>query len=265
MRNELACSTLLIATISFLSGIEPAAAIKKAPYPEVKVNIADRYVPDAAFEAMRKALANAVSKKDASELFRLVGPTFTWTTLGGPNDQFDMGRNALDNFKVVFGFREFGSDSDGGVESGPFWDILATFAVDATYYKVPDAGNLVCGPISADVVDEDVQEKANDIIGTEDDQPDWYFTIADTPVAKAASDSGAPIAKIGKVALPVVSTYPDQKSASVPLPTHLEVLLPSGKSGWIPAAAARPLVSERLCYAKTPKGDWKIVNYDQVE
>jgi len=47
--------------------------------------------------------------------------------------------------------------------------------------------------------------------------------------------------------------------------THVEVLLPNGKSGWLPASAVRLFDSERLCYAKTAKGDWKIATYDQIE
>ncbi len=60
----------------------------------------------------------------------------------------------------------------------------------------------------------------------------------------------------------MLGVHPDQKDAK---PTHLEVLLPSGKSGWIPAAAARPLVSSRLCYSKTRAGEWKITLFDQNE
>jgi hypothetical protein len=43
------------------------------------------------------------------------------------------------------------------------------------------------------------------------------------------------------------------------------VLMPNGKSGWIPISAARALTTERLCYARTAKGEWKIVAYDQPE
>ena len=46
---------------------------------------------------------------------------------------------------------------------------------------------------------------------------------------------------------------------------HIEVLLPSGKSGWIPVAAARPVVTNRMCYAKNSAGEWKIVLFDQAE
>ena len=61
-----------------------------------------------AFDAMRKALADAIARKDAGALFGLVEPTFVWTVESESTDQFDMGRDALHNFKVAFGFHEFG-------------------------------------------------------------------------------------------------------------------------------------------------------------
>src|SRR2546423_7992857 len=81
-------------------GLPASAAIKRVPYPEIKVEVIAAYRPDAAFEVMRKALADAVAKKDAAALFELVGPTFVWTLQGGATDQFDLGRDALHNFKV---------------------------------------------------------------------------------------------------------------------------------------------------------------------
>jgi hypothetical protein len=33
----------------------------------------------------------------------------------------------------------------------------------------------------------------------------------------------------------------------------------------VPASAVRPFDSERLCYAKTASGEWKISAYDQIE
>jgi len=244
----------------------PAAAIKKVAYPEIKVEVAAVYKPDPAFEAMHKAFADAAAKKDAAAMFTLVGPTFLWTAQNEPTIEFDLGRNALHNFKVVFGFRELGKDVDGPVENGPYWEALQAFAADGTFYAANDSGNLVCGPIGASVVDEQAFEQARKAIAGPDDEADWYFTLAETSVAKAPGDTGPPIAKVGTVALPVLSVYPEA-SADKPstAPTHLEVLLPSGKSGWIPAASARALVSERLCFAKTPDGSWKIAAYDQAE
>ena len=66
--------------------------------------------------------------------------------------------------------------------------------------------------------------------------------------------------------MPVLSTFPKADAGAAAKPaTHVEVLIPSGKSGWLPVSAVRPLTSERLCYAKTQAGDWKIAAYDQTD
>jgi hypothetical protein len=262
-----ACPITSIAAVAALVLAVPAsAAVKKVAYPEVKVEVLEAFKPDAAFEAMRKALADAVAKKDAQALFALVAPTFVWTLQSGPTSEFDMGRDALHNFKVVFGFRPAGTDADGPVENGPFWDALAGFANDATFYQDTDAGNLVCGPITANLVDDKVYEQARKKIEVGEEAADWYFTLAPTAVAKAPGDTGPPVAKVGTVALPALSVAPPAQEGKPIVPvTHIEVLLPSGKTGWIPASAARPLDSERLCYAKTSGGAWKIAAYDQLE
>jgi len=254
------------AAIACALALPAGAAIKRVPYPEVKVEVSEAFTPDAAFEAMRKKLSEAVSNKDAQALFALVAPTFVWTFQGGASDQFDMGRDALHNFKVVFGFRPQGADADGPVENGPFWDALAAFANDRTYYQDPQAGNLVCGPTTANAVDENVMEQARKKLEVGEEVAEWYFTVAPTTVAKAPNDSGPPVMKIGTVALPALSVYPAPQEGKPAVPaTHLEVLLPNGKTGWVAANAVRPWDSERLCYAKTPAGEWKIAAYDQLE
>jgi len=240
------------------------AAVKKVAYPEVKVTVNAAYTPDAAFEKMRAAFASAVAKKDPEALAALIAPVFLWTLGGQPADEMDFGRDAIHNFKVVFGFRALGKDVDGGVDDGPYWDALAAFAGDPTYYAATDSGNLVCGPLAADVADDSILEQARKKVETGNDGADWFFTLTNTDVAKAPGDTGAPIGKVGTVALPMLSLYPAaQNGQPAPQPTHIEVLLPSGKSGWIAAAVVRPLFTDHLCYARTPSGDWKIATLDQ--
>jgi hypothetical protein len=255
---------LSIAAIACALALPASAGVKKVAYPEVKVEVEEAFKPDPAFEAMRKKLSDAVAKKDAQALFGLVGPTFLWTFQGGATADFDMGRDALHNFKVTFGFRPQGAAADGPVENGPFWDLLAEFVKERTYYQDTQWGNLVCSPTNANAVDDDVWEQARNKIEVGEDGVDWYFTLAPTSVAKAPNDSGPPVAKVGLVALPALSLFPAVQEGKPPVPaTHVEVLLPSGKTGWVPVSAVRMFDAERLCYAKLPNGDWKIASFDQ--
>jgi hypothetical protein len=241
------------------------AGVKKVPYPEIKVTVNQPYQPDAAFQKMHAAFAEAVAKKDAAALFDLVAPMFFWTVNGGPADGLDLGRNAIDNFKVVFGFRAQGKDEDGGVENGPFWDVLEGFASLSTFYAANDASSLICGPLGADVVDPQAYEQARKKVETGDEGVEWYFTLRETTVAKAPGDAGAPIAKVGAIAMPLISTFPAAKQGQpAPQVTHVEVLLPSSKSGWVPVNTVLPMVTDRLCYAKTPNGQWKLALIDQA-
>jgi len=260
-RFILAAVTLTVAA----AAAGPAdAAIKKVPYPEVKVNIISPYQPEPAFQTMWKALRDAVAAKDTAALIALVGPMFIWTSQGTIIDQLDPGRDAVHNFKVVFGFRAAGKNEDGGVDNGPYWDMLAGFLQDETFYKLSALTSEVCGPMQAEVADQDKFEAAQKKVANGDDSGDWYFVASETPVAKAPNDTGPPVAKISRVAVPMLSSFPVAKPGQPePQATHAEILLPSGKTGWVPMSALRPFDHDRLCFAQTPDGQWKIVGYDE--
>lgn len=244
--------------------LTPASAVKRTTYPEVKVEIADPYQPDAKFNAMLKALRTAIEKKDSAALFALVGPTFAWTFAGGATEQFNHGRDALHNFKVAFGFRAADKEEDGNVEGGPFWESLADFARETTFFQPANTSNLVCTPILTEVANDTAYDQAITKLEQPDEDIEWYVTLADnTAVTKSPNDTGAPVARIGKLALPVLSTHPPAPAdgAAVVL-THIEVLLPTGRTGWIPVTAVVPLLANRLCFAQLANGDWKIAGLD---
>lgn len=253
------------AVIVLLSAGTAASAddVKQVPYPEVKVQIPEQYKPDAAFARLQKSLPDAVAGKNAEALFALVGPTFVWLQQDEIADQFDFGGDALQNFKVLFGFREAGKHVDGGVKDGPYWDDLAAFAANTEFQRASDT--LVCGPMIAIAADQDAFDQARQKIGA-DDSTEWYFTLGDT-IVTASPGGGATVGKVGQVALPLLDEYPQARegSAQAPAITHRKVLLPSGKSGWIPASAALLLTPDRLCFATTASGDWKIAEFDQSE
>src|SRR5215475_10645751 len=81
------------------SSVVVRAKVKKVPYTKIDVNIEEAYTPDAAFQAMSKSFGEAAARKDSPALFALVGPTFIWMSQGAPAEAFDMGRDALHNFK----------------------------------------------------------------------------------------------------------------------------------------------------------------------
>jgi hypothetical protein len=257
-------SALVLATgVMLLVALQSLAAQPKlVQYAAVKVKVSEAYKPDDAFKKLQAAFGKATADKDAAGLFALIGPIFIWTVEGGVSSQFDFGRDAAHNFKVLFGFRAPGKDTDGGVDDGPYWDTLAEFAADGTYYQAGE--NLVCGPIAAELSDEDAFESVRQKIDPGDDGLDWYFTATEVAVTKNPDDRGPPVATLSGAAVPVVSVYPPPSDKTpAQAATHVQILLPTGKTGWIPVTAARPLFSDRLCYAKTPSGDWKIAAFDQ--
>ena len=255
----------MIAAAAWLIATPALAAVKKVPYPEVTVEIAAAQLPEASFGPFWRAFSDAVKSRNAAALLALVGPGFVWTSQGAITAEFDPARDALHNFKVVFGFRQHGRDEDGGVENGPYWEELAQFAADPVFYSASDKTSLICGPLLAEVTDAAVFEQARKSIESGDDSGSWYFTAGETAVARAPGDTGAPVGKLGKVAFPVIGVHPPAREGAVaPIPTHYEVLLPAGTTGWIAASAAGSLANNRLCYAKSKEGRWMIGVLDRA-
>lgn len=245
------------------SGSNALAGVKRGPYQEIKVTVSVAYKPSAGFERMRAWFADGVAKKNVATLIALLAPTFLWNYGGDRAEDMDLSRDAVQNFKVAFGFRAAGKDVDGGVEEGPYWDTLADFANDLSYYAASESGNLVCGPIGAELADDELFQQVRKKIET-DDGAEWYFTLDTTDVMRAPGDNGPPIARVGTVAMPLLGVAPAaQEGRPAPKTTHYEVLLPSGKTGWVPVSAVRPLSTSQMCYVKNAAGDWKIAIYDE--
>jgi hypothetical protein len=250
-----------LASIAVAATTLPAHAVKKVPYPEVKVRAPAPFKGDAAFEKARKALADAVAKKDIAALSALVAPNFMLLAGGDPSDQAEKGRDGLHNFKVAFGFRARGQKADGKTEGGPQWDYLADLTSgDFTQGR---SANMACGPASA-VPDERAIEAASQRIESPKERLDWVYTT-DEITLTARPGAGNAVGKISGVALPVAGMHPrprqgQQQDAA---PTHLELLLPSGKTGWVAIDSVSPLGGAQLCLGRQPGGDWKIVSFDQ--
>jgi hypothetical protein len=252
----------LVAAAFALALTAPAgAAVKKVPYPEVKTEMPPPVPADGAFDAARKALAEAAAKKDLAALSALVAANFIATLGGEPAEQYDKAKDGLHNFKVAFGFRAFGKDADGDTDGGPQWELIADFAAEKNFARGRDA-NSACGP-ALPVPDAKAFERATALIEEPDQPAEWIYSIAELTLT-ASPDGGAVVGKAAAAALPVVGTSPPIRPGGPP-PVHLELLLPSGKSGWTPVGAVKPLVADQLCFARQANGEWRISAYDQGE
>ncbi len=254
-----------LAAIVLGVGGPASAEVKRITYTPVPVRVAPGYKPNPAFEAFRSRLGDAVAKKDAATLLALVAPGFVWTQNNALTGDYDPGRDALHNFKVVFGFRALGKAEDGGVEGGPYWDALAALVADGSFSEATEGRHLICTPTSASIVDEDEFAQTRAKIEQPDEDADWHFLLRSTVVTKAPGDKES-IASLGLEAVPFLRRHPPVEEGKPAAPaTHLEVLLPTGRSGWIPASAARRFQADRICFAPTAQGEWKIAIYDSAE
>lgn len=251
---------IAFAAVALILALAPAAAaVKKVPYPAVKVEMPAPVKGDAAFDAARKALAEAVAKKDLAALSALVAPGFVATVGGEPGEQYDKSKDGLHNFKVAFGFRPFGKDADGDTDLGPQWELIADFAAEKNFAQERDA-NTACGP-ALPLPDAQAFERASALIEDPDQPAEWVYAISEITLT-ASPGGGAVVGKTAGTALPVIGTSPPLRPGGPP-PVHLELLLLSGKSGWVAVSAVKPLVADHLCFAKQTNGDWKISAYDQ--
>ena len=241
----------------------PAWAIKKVPYPEVPVRALPVFPGDPALSAMRKQLSEAAAAKNLEAVIKLVSPDFDWKAGETTVDDFDPKRGAEHNFKVAFGFRPVDRDADGATDIGPHWDLLAFFANDGVLTQ-EKGSPLVCGSTTAKVGDLGALDEAFNRIDEDNDLSEWVYSIEELELT-ASPTGGAGVAKVKSVALPIVGLHPPQSGeAQRAAPTHFELLLPSGKTGWAPIARVKPLFVDRLCFIKTGS-DWKIAVYDQAE
>ncbi|HLL27183.1 MAG TPA: hypothetical protein VKT73_05985 [Xanthobacteraceae bacterium] len=261
MRSILAASFLLAFAILFEPA--PAAAIKKTSYPEVKVEVPAEAKAEPTLEAMRKKLANAISHRNAGLLYELVGSTFFWTTNGDPNEQFDKSRDALHNFKVAFGFRQFGHNSDSQNTEDQLWEVLEDITSGPGLFQMDENPGVLCGPLGAEPADDAVMNQASGRIENEDEDSEWVYSLTEITLTEKPG-GGDKVETVSKIAMPIAATHPpSQALGNNPLPTHYQLLLPSGRTGWVDVHAVQPLAVDKLCYGKGPGGDWKIVGYEQ--
>jgi hypothetical protein len=261
---RLPSSTAYLLLIAIALSSTPALAIKRVPYPEVAMRPLPAFPGDPALDTMREKFAAAVAAKNVAAVAALVAPDFAWRFGERPADEFDPARDGVHNFKVAFGFRAAGRNADGPTEIGAQWDLLDHLATDPVLTQ--EAGSpLVCGTATAKLIDVKTLDQASRRVDEPDDPAEWVYARSELTLTERPS-GGAAVATVKDLALPIAGAHPPAKPGEAPgVPyTHVELLLPSGRSGWAPIGKLRPVFADRLCFAQFGK-EWRIAAYAQAE
>jgi hypothetical protein len=153
---------------------------------------------------------------------------------------------------------------DGPTGIGPQWDLLGYLANDTALTQEPDSP-LVCGTATAKLIDVKILDQASRRLDEPDDPAEWVYAPGDLRLTERPG-GGPTVATVKNLALPVANAHPPAKPGeppSVPY-THIELLLPNGRSGWAPIGKLRPVFADRFCYAQSG-GEWRIAAYEQAE
>ena len=123
-------------------------------------------VQDPSFAAFRKQLADIAKRKDRAALAKHVAGNFFWLTDDG-KDIAQQERSGIDNLARALYLDN--PDSEG-------WDILATFAADATGDAAPERKGVICAP-GEPKLDSAAAQALGDATGTS--SAFWYYPAKD--------------------------------------------------------------------------------------
>jgi hypothetical protein len=218
------------------------------PYGAVALTL-PRPLADASFEAFRKELAAIVKRRSQADLLNLVVEKgFFWERdFGG---SFEADKSAADNFTRAFHF---------GREIGDTWERLAAIAAERAVSRHETRRGLVCAP-GEPIYNRAALDRLYDATNT--DGLDWaYPRAASTPVRIVPQPNAA---LMDTLKLHFVRTlgHSGPENDPDPLANHwAQVVMPSGKTGYVPPASLTTLLVERLCFGKDARGRWRTAGY----
>jgi hypothetical protein len=220
---------------------QPPPQAKPAPYKIVAIK-PPQPINDAALEALRKQIGEAVQKKDRAALAKLVvAQGFFWERENG--DRADKRKSGADNLGTALGLNN--KDSAG-------WDMLASFADDPTGSPSPEHKGAICAP-----ADPTFDAKAfNDLMqATKTDPDEWAYPVSADVEVRATPQPGGAV--IDKLPLGFVRVMPENAPN---LPAFLRIVTPTGKTGYVSVDSLAPIGNDQICYVRDASG-WKIGGY----
>jgi hypothetical protein len=219
----------------------PAATKQQQPYAAVAVT-APKPSTDADLAAFRKELAAVAARKDRAALAKMVvDKDFFWMK---EKDAANKKKSGIDNLSAAL---------DLTAKDGAGWESLADLAADQTAAPLADRKGVVCGPAKPEFSRAEVEKLAQ---ATKTEMSDWGYPASDGIEVRESAAANAPVVeKLGMTLIRVVQDKSPKASQD-----FVQVVAPSGKSGFVAANAIRPLAVDQLCYVKDGSA-WKIAGY----
>jgi len=213
------------------------------PYKPVAIKLPEP-VKDPSFEAFRKQIAEAAQKKDKAALAKfIVAQGFFWDRENG--DGADKKKSGVDNLAAALGLNN---------KEGAGWDMLNGYASDPTAGPNPDHKGSVCAPADPTFNDKEIGDLLK---STQTDIPEWGFPVTAGVEVREKPQQAAPVTD--KLGMHLIRVLPDN-NPSAAVASYIRVVLPSGKTGYVPSDAIAPLGNDQICYLKDASG-WKISGY----
>jgi len=215
------------------------------PYKAVTVTLPER-LKDTSLEAFRKSLAGIAGRKDRAALTKLIHKGFFWERQSG--NGADPKKSAITNFAAAIGL-------DSADDPGGGWEAIAIYAEDPTAFALSDRPGVVCSPADPSF-NEDAFQALLD--STKTDVGDWVYPAASGVELRAAPrPDAAATEKVGLNFVRVIASDAPPDAANPAAADYLNVMLPSGKTGFVKIDGIASLSASQLCYIKDD-GAWKI-------
>lgn len=201
---------------------------------------------DPSLDAFRKEIGEIAARKDRAALAsRVTAKGFVWERADGKKT--DSRRSGFDQLAAALGL----SDPDGAG-----WEALAAIAAEANVAPVPGMQNVVCAPAGPQFDEAQLDQLAQ---ATQTDPLEWVYPTADGVQVRAKAEDGAPvIERLGLHFVRAMEAASQEDAAANG--EWLQVVAPSGQTGFVRFDDVRGLETDQICYAKQG-GNWKIAGY----
>ena len=243
---------LLVIAVSWMMPLWAVAqTLPRPPKPYAPVAITrPPAFEDSGLQTFRAMLALVAKSRVYAELAPIVvSQGFFWGRDFGRH--YDPRRPAVDNLAAAISLES---------GNGAGWNVLATFAADASAEPLESRPGVLCAPASPGY---DSIEFSRLLDITDTNAADWAYPREDeTPVRATPRPDAAEVGTLGAYFVRLLD--PDGNAAAGRKP-WTRVAMPEGKIGYVAPDRLISLAGIRLCYVKDPADRWRIAGVIAAE